>query len=43
MLHPEQGYHVKLKVNAPGSIGKDTKFKVFWVVGCGGYPDPYGG
>ena len=42
MIHPEQGYHVKLKVNAPGSIGKDTKYKTFWVVGCGGYPDPYG-
>ena len=43
MIHPKQGYHVKLKVNAPGSIGKDTKYKTFWVVGCGGYPDPYGG
>lgn len=41
MIHPQQGYHVKLKVNAPGSIGKDTKYKTFWVVGCGGYPDPY--
>ena len=37
MAHPNQGYHVKLKVNAPGSIGKDTKYKVFWVTGCGGY------
>lgn len=32
--HPQQGYHVKLRVDAPGSIGADTKFKVFWVTGC---------
>lgn len=32
--HPIQGYHVKLTVNAPGSIGADTKYKVFWVTGC---------
>jgi hypothetical protein len=32
--HPEQGWHVKLTVNADGSIGADTKFKVFWVSGC---------
>ena len=37
MAHPQQGYHVKLKVYAPGSIGKDTKYKVFWVTGCSGY------
>jgi len=37
MAHPNQGYHVKLKVNAPGSIGKDTKYKTFWVSGCSGY------
>jgi len=37
--HPKQGYHVKLTVNAPGSIGADTKHKVFWVQKCGGgYP-----
>lgn len=36
--HPNQGFHVKLKVNAPGSIGKDTKFKTFWVTGCNGVP-----
>ncbi|MFC6285565.1 hypothetical protein ACFP3Q_00905 [Nocardioides sp. GCM10027113] len=35
--HPNQGYHVKLKVRAPGSIGKDTKYKTFWVTGCAGY------
>ena len=34
--HPIQGYHVKLTVNAPGSIGADTKYKVFWVTGCRG-------
>jgi hypothetical protein len=27
-----------LKVNAPGSIGKDTKYKTFWVQGCGKDP-----
>lgn len=37
MAHVNQGYHVKLKVNAPGSIGKDTKYKTFWVTGCAGY------
>jgi hypothetical protein len=37
--HSQQGYHVKLTVNAPGSQGADTKHKVFWVEGCGD-PDP---
>jgi len=32
--HPEQGWHVKLTVNAEGSQGADKKFKVFWVTGC---------
>lgn len=32
--HPIQGTHVKLTVNAPFSIGADTKYKVFWVTGC---------
>ncbi|WP_295576439.1 hypothetical protein [uncultured Microbacterium sp.] len=32
--HPIQGYHIKLTVNAEGSIGADTKHKVFWVTGC---------
>ncbi len=40
MIHPQQGFHIKLKVNAPGSIGKDTKYKAFWVYGCGGYNPP---
>ncbi len=35
--HPVQGFHVKLTVNAPGSIGSDVKHKVFWVQECGGY------
>lgn len=29
--HPQQGFHVKLTVNAPGSIGADVKHKVFWI------------
>jgi hypothetical protein len=32
--HPKQGYHVKLTVATPGSIGNDTKTKVFWVAPC---------
>ena len=32
--HPQQGWHVKLTVNAEGSIGADTKYKVFWVTDC---------
>lgn len=31
---PHQGYHVKLTVDAPGSKGADSKYKVFWVRGC---------
>jgi hypothetical protein len=34
--HPQQGFHVKLTVNADGSQGADTKHKVFWVTGCSG-------
>jgi len=40
--HPKQGYHVKLTVNAEGSIGADTKHKVFWVTGCEEPPGPPG-
>jgi len=29
-----QGYHVKLTVEAPGSKGNDKKYKVFWVEPC---------
>ncbi len=32
--HLNQGYHVKLTVNAPGSQGADTKHKVFWTQPC---------
>jgi LPXTG-motif cell wall-anchored protein len=32
--HPNQGWHIKLTVNAEGSQGADTKHKVFWVTGC---------
>ena len=32
--HPQQGYHVKLTINADGSKGADVKHKVFWVVPC---------
>lgn len=31
---PNQGFHVKLTVNAQGSRGADTKYKTFWVEGC---------
>ncbi len=32
--HPQQGYHVKLTVATPHSLGNDTKTKVFWVEPC---------
>ena len=32
--HPQQGFHVKLTVNAEGSQGADKKHKVFWVQDC---------
>ena len=32
--HDQQGFHVKLVVNAQGSAGADKKHKVFWVTGC---------
>ncbi len=35
--HPQQGYHVKLTVNAQGSQGADTKHKVFWTQLCDAY------
>jgi hypothetical protein len=39
--HPQQGYHVKLTINAPGSIGSsDVKHKTFWVEGCAPIVDP---
>ncbi|GCD90912.1 hypothetical protein [Nocardioides sp. LS1] len=30
----QQGFHVKMTVNTPGSNGADKKSKVFWVQGC---------
>jgi hypothetical protein len=36
--HPNQGFHVKLTVNAEGSKAADVKHKVFWVIGCGPGP-----
>jgi hypothetical protein len=33
--HPNQGFHVMLTIHADGSQGADTKYKVFWVTGCG--------
>jgi len=33
-----QGYHIKLTINADGSQGATTKYKVFWVRGCN--PNP---
>jgi hypothetical protein len=32
--HPQQGFHVKLTINADGSQGADKKHKVFWVEEC---------
>lgn len=36
--HPQQGYHVKLTVSTPRSLGNDTKTKVFWVEDCEAAP-----
>lgn len=36
--HRIQGFHVKLTVHAEGSIGADTKYKVFWVTCNAEYP-----
>jgi cell division septation protein DedD len=38
--HPQQGFHVKLTIEADGSQGADVKHKVFWVRGCGPTPTP---
>jgi hypothetical protein len=32
--HSQQGFHVKLTINAEGSQGADVKHKVFWVEPC---------
>jgi hypothetical protein len=39
-MHPNQGYHVKLTVDAEGSHGADTKHKTFWVTDCDSPPPP---
>jgi hypothetical protein len=36
--HPQQGWHVKLTINAQGSQGADVKHKVFWVASCETHP-----
>ena len=36
--HPQQGFHVRLTVNAEGAQGADTKHKTFWVEDCGTPP-----
>jgi hypothetical protein len=33
-LQPQQGYHIRLTINADGSQGANTKHKTFWVRGC---------
>jgi hypothetical protein len=38
--HPQQGFHVKLTINADGSRGADNKHKVFWVEDCPKPPPP---
>ncbi|MEU6133651.1 hypothetical protein [Nocardioides sp. NPDC047086] len=34
LAHPKQGFHAKVTVHTPGSIGNDTKTKVFWFQNC---------
>ena len=34
LAHPKQGFHAKVTIHTPGSIGNDTKTKVFWVEPC---------
>jgi hypothetical protein len=36
--HPQQGWHVKLTINAEGSQGADVKHKVYWVQPCEAEP-----
>lgn len=33
--HPKQGFHVKVTVHTPHSLGNDSKTKVFWFQPCG--------
>ena len=39
-LQANQGFHVKLSIDAPGANGADSKYKVFWVSGCEPIPSP---
>lgn len=32
--HSQQGYHIRLTINADGSQAANTKHKTFWVRGC---------
>ena len=34
LAHPKQGFHAKVTIHTPGSIGNDTKTKVFWFQNC---------
>jgi len=34
LAHPEQGFHVKVTVDTPGSRGTEKKSKVFWFQNC---------
>jgi len=36
IAHPNQGFHVRLTIDAEGSIGATTKHKTYWVDDCGG-------
>jgi hypothetical protein len=38
---PQQGFHIRLTINADGSQGANVKHKTFWVRGC--TPDESGG
>ncbi len=40
---PNQGFHVRLTVDAQGSIGAMTKHKTFWVTDCTGGGEGGGG
>ncbi|MFE7226936.1 hypothetical protein ACFU7D_19225 [Nocardioides sp. NPDC057577] len=40
LAHPKQGFHVKVTIHTPGSIGNDTKTKVFWFQNCAVEEEP---
>ena len=40
--HPNQGYHVRLTVQADGAQGARVKHKAFWVAPCATTPTPTG-